>query len=553
MGFERFLLRGEIGHYQGIRLGLSYSEHPYYWNNSSLSPYQGSNNVQVLSSDFKPFEKSVKRKALGLTLSYEPNSPWTPYATMKLEQKQGTQASYISFIPGVGYAPSYLAKPVDQQTLNSQAGLKYRQENWGTEFAYRGSVYRNDHRTLYYGETGNVFANQLAYEPDNEFHQLSLSGDYRTDSQIVNSRLQWSQSTSQADVAQYPQAPIMQSNFQGKVNTWSFDAHYLNRLSTKSTLKLNIDYLDRDDKSDKDTLVGSQRLDYDRSQTKASVALQHKLTRSLRVNGGYDYRHNKRSYADREVTQNNQLYLATRYRPAGSWQLGAKLLYDVRSGSDWSTSSSAPNLRKFYLADRDRLESRVDTSFDVSDVWQITLDAWIANDHYRKPDIGTSFARDLGYDLGLNWALIGGTTGYAYLNQQRIVSEQQHANSDVSDYARFQSELTDDITTIGIGISDNSLMASKLSLSMDYSYSDGRGKTQTTGGSYQYPNNSATTHRAEIKGQYQLTEQQTLHLDMRYERFSEFDYLYSQDSLTLGNVDQNYNGYFAFVGWGYQF
>ncbi|MBY6198938.1 MtrB/PioB family outer membrane beta-barrel protein [Vibrio hangzhouensis] len=65
--------------------------------------------------------------------------------------------------------------------------------------------------------------------------------------------------------------------------------------------------------------------------------------------------------------------------------------------------------------------------------------------------------------------------------------------------------------------------------------------------------NDATSHRAEIQGRYQLTEQQTLHLDMRYERFSEFDYLYSQDQATMGDINQNYNGYFAFVGWGYRF
>ncbi|MGR5347762.1 MtrB/PioB family decaheme-associated outer membrane protein [Vibrio mediterranei] len=553
LGFERFLLRGEIGNYQGVRLGLSYSEHPYYWNNNSLTPYTGSNNVQVLDSDFRNFEKSVKRKVLGLNLSYEPDSPWTPYADMKLEQKQGTQASYISFIPGFGYAPSYLAKPIDQQTLNSQAGIKYRQQDWGAEITYRGSVFRNDHSVLYYGETGNVYSNQHSYEPDNDFHQLSLLGDYRATTQSLNSRLQWSQSTSDAGLTQYPQAPIMQNNFKGKINTWSFDANYLNRLSNKSTLKVKLDYLDRDDKSDTNALVGIQRVDYDRSQSKALVALNHKLSRSLRLDGGYQYRRDKRQYADREMTQNNQVYFGARYRPVGDWQLGAKLLYDIRSGSNWSYASSSPNLRKFYLADRDRLESRIDASYDLTQTWQVTLDAWLANERYPKPDIGTSFASDMGYDLGVNWVLLGTTSGYAYLNQQRIQSEQQHANSNASDYARFQSELTDNITTIGVGIADDTLLESRLRLSFDYSYSDGRGRTETNGGGYQYPDNDATSHRAEIQGRYQLTEQQTLHLDMRYERFSEFDYLYSQDQATMGDINQNYNGYFAFVGWGYRF
>jgi hypothetical protein len=60
-------------------------------------------------------------------------------------------------------------------------------------------------------------------------------------------------------------------------------------------------------------------------------------------------------------------------------------------------------------------------------------------------------------------------------------------------------------------------------------------------------------HRAEIKGSYQFDEHQSLRLDMRYERFSESDYLFSQDQATLGNVNQEYNGYYAFVAWDYRF
>ena len=51
-----------------------------------------------------------------------------------------------------------------------------------------------------------------------------------------------------------------------------------------------------------------------------------------------------------------------RYRPTGALQLGGKLAWSTRDGSDWRHDSAggngSPTLRQFYLADRDRVELR---------------------------------------------------------------------------------------------------------------------------------------------------------------------------------------------------
>lgn len=553
LGFDRFLLEGEIGHYDGLRVRGSYSETPYYWNNSSLSAYSGSNNVQT-SGDLKAFDKSVTRKKLDLGVKYTPHTPWRPHADMTFEKKEGTKSFYTSAVPGVGSVPGYIQKPIEHETLNASAGVSYLEERWMVDFAYRTSIFRNDYTALYYGPSGDPYMNQFSLEPDNEFHQLALSGNYRWDRQSLTSRVMWSQATSDGGLDAFPDVHNRKSKFKGHVNTWQVDANYLNRLSRKTSLKVTADYRDRDDRSDLDALIGVTRKEYDRTQSRLGTAVDHRFSRSLRMSAGYNYRYDKREYADRERTEDHTLYLSARYRPDADWNAGAKLSYQTRDGSDWHNSNSSDvNLRQYYLADRDRIELRGDANYDVTDNVQLTAEAWYADEQYPTPDVGVSEGQDYGYDLGINFYLENDTTGYAYYNQQSIRSEQQHANSNSPDWGRYSTSIEDDINTVGIGLSRDNLLSKKLDIALDYSYHYGRGRTDTTGSGYRYPNNSSKGHRVELKGDYRLDENQTIRVDMRYENFSEDDYLFNGETANMGDVNQKYDGYFGFVTWEYRY
>ncbi|WP_275862348.1 MtrB/PioB family decaheme-associated outer membrane protein [Vibrio sp. CAU 1672] len=552
LGLQRFLVQWEVGQYDGLQFLGSYSESPYYRNYNGLSAYQNSSG-SLLSEELSSFTTKVTRETFNLALKYTPYSPWKPYATMKHEQKQGTGTLYSTSIPGYGNVPGYLPKPIEHETLNTHAGVSYVEENWMADVAYRGSFFRNDRPALYYGTESSPYANHIAYEPDNDFHQLALSGNYRIDRQTLNGRLLWSRSTSEGGMAPFPQSPVTSDTFHGEINTFQLSADYHNRFTRQTAFKLSADYRDRDDDSDKSVVIGTDREEYDRDRTKLEAALDHRLNRSLRLKAGYDYQRDRRSYADREETEDQTLFLGARYRPDANWSLGGKIAYHFRDGSNWKNDDpDDAHLRNYYLADRDRIELRGDGTYELTSNMQLVVEAWYADDEYPTPDIGISEGKDYGYDVSINFYLDNGVSGHAFVNQQTIRSTQQQANTDVIGWGRYSSESKDNITTLGFGLSKDDLLEDTLLVSFDYSYHRGEGSTATTS-SYQYPDNESTSHRFEFTGDYQLSDNQNILINIRYENYDEDDYLFTQEAANMGDVLQSYEGLFGSVYWRYRF
>ncbi|MFB1093325.1 MtrB/PioB family decaheme-associated outer membrane protein [Vibrio diabolicus] len=553
LGLQRFLMQWEMGQYDGLRVLGSYSETPYFWNQSSLSAYHPREDALV-SGDLSKYDNSVTRETFKLELKYTPHTPWKPYASMKHERKEGTASLYSSTIPGYANAPGFIPKAVDNETLNTQVGVSYIEDLWLVDIAYRGSFFRNDKSAIYYGGITTPYANHLAYEPDNDFHQFAVTGSYRLDQQTFSGRLLWSQTSSEGGLNPFPQSPVNSNTFDGETNTWQMSADYHNKLSRDTAFAISADYSDKDDNSDRNTIIGSTREKYDHTKTKLEATLKYRVTSDVKVNTGYHFRQDERSYADRKRTDEQRVFVGAQYRPNRPWQLGGKVSYSFRDGSDWQDDSSdSPNLRQYYLADKERIELRGDGGYDVTNDVQLLAELWYGNDDYVKPDIGLSEGEDYGYDISVNFNLLDGLNGHVFYNQQVIRSEQQQANSDVVGWNRYTTKLKDDITTIGFGVSKEQLLDDKLSISFDYSYSQADGKSSTTSGGYQYPDNEANSYRFEVIADYEVSENQNVQLNLRYEDYSEEDYLFNNETETMGDVLQSYEGLYGGVYWKYRF
>lgn len=552
LGLQRFLLEWESGRYDGLRLQGSYSETPYFAGDSWLSVYHD-NGSYLTSGSLDTFSPKTTRETVNLSVKYTPRSPWQPHASMKHERKTGTRALYTFVNPGLGNNPGFIPKPIENETLNTDLGISYIAKDWMTDLSYQGSFFRNDDPALYYGLAANPYQNQIAYEPDNDFHQLALSGNYRLEEQTFNSRLLWSRSTSESGMNPFPQSPVLSDSFRGEINTVQLSADYHNQLSRKTAVKVSADYLDRNDDSDRHTVIGTTRKEYDRDRTRLEVAANHKLSRSLRLNAGYEYKRDRRPYADREQTEQQAIYVGSRYRPQADWTLGGKLTYVSRDGSAWNNSDTdAPRLRQYYLADRDRLELRADGSYQFSPRVQLVVETWYADDQYPTPDIGISDGKDYGYDASVNFSLDSGVNGHAFINQQYIRAEQHHANSDVVGWNRYTTRSRDNITTLGLGLSKDDFFQDTLQLSFDYSYSRSTGETDASSNGYRYPDNRTSAHRFELTGDYQISADQNVLLNIRYEKYTESDYLFVQEE-NMGDVMQSYDGIFGAVYWRYHF
>ena len=86
--------------------------------------------------------------------------------------------------------------------------------------------------------------------------------------------------------------------------------------------------------------------------------------------------------------------------------------------------------------------------------------------------------------------------------------------------------MRDEITTLGLGLTQKKAFDRDLELGLDYSFAYGRGKTDASKG-YDYPDLTSKQHRLEGYALYQLTKQHSLRWDVRYEYFQDVDYLYT--------------------------
>ncbi|MFB2862092.1 MtrB/PioB family decaheme-associated outer membrane protein [Aeromonas sp. MdU4] len=554
LGMRRFSLALEQGYYDGARAKIGYSESPFYWNSHGKSVYRP-DDQPMTAGTLAEFDKEVIRKKLTAGLAYTPKSPWRPYADFSYEKKEATLASYLSTIPGIGSVPGFLPKPVDGTTTTLvKSGVSYLGEGWLVDLAYNGSLYRNDDTALYFGSASDPYANERAYEPDNSFHQVSLSGQYNWDRQSLTGRVLSSHATSDGNLTAFRQAPITQNEFHGEIDTFQTDAKWVGRFGRDLTLRAGGEYRDRQDNSDKLVVIGKQRQPGDRSHRKGNLEADYRLSRSVKVTGGYQYRADEREYADRRKTDEQTLFLKSRYRPVGDLQLGGKVSWSTRNGSEWQNNNTnvSPTLRQFYLADRDRLELRGDLQYAFSEQLSSSLEGWWAKADYQEPNIGLSEGEDYGIDLTLNQQFDENLSGHLFGNRQWLSSNQNHAYTGAPDWDPYSTQVRDEITTLGLGLTQNKAFDLALELGLDYSFSYGRGQTEASKG-YDYPDLTSKQHRLEGYALYQLDEKQSLRWDMRYEFYHDVDYLFTGEEYNMGHVNQNYNGYFTAISWLYKF
>ncbi|WP_421251569.1 MtrB/PioB family decaheme-associated outer membrane protein [Aeromonas sp. 600584] len=554
LGMRRFSMALEQGYYDGARAKIGYSETPFYWNSHGKSVYRP-DDTPMTAGALAEFDKEVVRKKLTMGLAYTPKSPWRPYADFSYEKKEATLATYQSSIPGIGSMPGFVPKLVDgSSTTLVKSGISYLGEGWLVDLAYNGSLYRNEETAFYFGSASDPYANERAYEPDNSFHQVSLSGQYNWDRQSLSGRILSSRTTSDGNLAAFRQVPITQSDFHGEIDTIQTNAKWVGRFGRDLTLRAGGEYRDRQDNSDKQVVIGKQRQPGDRSHSKANLEADYRLSRSVKVTGGYQYRADEREYADRRKTDEQTLFLKSRYRPVGDLQLGGKLSWSTRDGSEWKNNNTnvSPTLRQFYLANRDRFELRGDLQYAFSEQLSSSLEGWWARANYPEPDIGLSEGEDYGIDLTLNQQFDENLSGHLFSNVQWITSSQNHAYTGAPDWDPYSTRVRDQITTLGVGLSQKKAFDLALELGVDYSFSYGRGQTDASKG-YDYPDLTSKQHRLEGYALYQLDEKQSLRWDMRYEFYHDVDYLYTGEEYSMGHVNQNYNGYFTAISWLYKF
>lgn len=522
-------------------------------------------NNGLLLPDSRPrfLDLELQREKVGIGLEGDLDALLTDlkgYINYGQEDKTGNRRSSLLANSG----PMNFALPVDATTQNINAGISIDQHQWQSELAYNGSYYRNhiNHLSLPYAD--NVYA----ATPDNDAHQVSLTGQYLLGTNVISGRLATGRMIQDDNLIQVSGNPLQ--SWDGEVETLDARIGFSSMLSPRWRLNSQLDYSDRDNKSstwdfaqfEVDNVSGAfkQNVAMDIQRTNFKLQSSYRFNSDYRLLGGFDYKAVERNYTEREETEDSALWAKLNIRVIPKTVVDLKASYETRDGSTYDSLEATsieenPLLRKFYLADRNR--NGLELSVNHTPLQWLTLDfdAHYNNDDYDDTLIGLTEVQDYGYNVQLSAQLSNRFNVFASAGQQWIESDM--AGSQAYSTPDWYTNIDDEFIDLNIGFTYDGLMNDRLSIGGNYQFANSASDTLiTTTINQPYGDYYSYSHNLELYGRYALNDRMGLKLSYQYERYYDTDYAevstYAVSGLvTLGELNHNYNAHLLMLTFSY--
>lgn len=153
----------------------------------------GSTPEQVAAVSAAANERTLKVKRSKQTLGYGMylTPDWSAYANFTNEQRKGARPYGGTFFFNFPFPDNggvfETVKPIDDSTVNVNAGLRYASPAWRFDFGYSGSFYRDANRRYTFqtpyalrpvmpnAVAAPLTTGQMSTEPDNDYHNLKAT------------------------------------------------------------------------------------------------------------------------------------------------------------------------------------------------------------------------------------------------------------------------------------------------------------------------------------------------------------------------------------------
>ena len=511
-------LRGEnaLGLFaRGGRQGLfelraSYQEIPRRRFGGTSTPYRGSDDQRLpagwvagsttgqmaaLGDSLRSEPIASDLDVLGLGLSWEPASDWDLQVDYARRQEQGRARWGASFL----FNAIELAAPVDQVTDNLDASIGFTRERWQLRLAYFGSTYENRQQRLRwenaYSVPFGVDVGEAQPAPDNEAHQLSISGSLRLPARTVASMsLSSGEMTQDAALLAYtanpglPVTPLPAGSADAEVQTTRVNLRVTSSPWRKLSFEGEWRYHDHDNRTPQrlfdyvitDTVpsptgVSATAFDYRRDELK--LRAEYRPLRSLAMDLGLSTREVERSQQARDSTTTDRLWFELRTRVRGLAAFKAEANVERRDGSEYVALEDAaapqnPLMRKYNLADRDRDGLLFRASLLAIPQADLSFEYASTTDDYDQSLIGLTGSRSRRVGIDAAYAT-GRFSGWFSVSEENVRTEQ--GNSQTFGAPDWSATTQDRFTNAVIGLSQQQLFDT-FDLELEYSYSRSRGR-----------------------------------------------------------------------------
>ena len=537
---------------------------------------------------------------------------WSFETAFRNEEKTGLQTMGGAFyLDASNPHAALLPQTLDYTTRELDLAAHMTTEQGNLELRYLYSRFENSDNGLVwqnpydanYGPAVDYPAGygQMALAPDNQMHQWRASGNYRlSDKWFVQGGLSYSMALQDDDFLAYTMndallvpVALPRNSLDGEVNTTTLHTLIRYLASARLTLQAEYRYEDRDNQTPRDGYLyvrgdsgdqpSGEYTVYNRptSHTKNTFGVegQYRFPNRTRMTLGYEVEQIDRYNTAVESTQEDRFTLKLRNGSLQGLGVGFSIAFHDRAADTyhWDQSYYAfldadlinqtpasqryinhPLLSQYYLANRQRTETKLNLALGGSGRWQHNLDILWRDDDYDETELGLEWEQHTNMTFSSTYLPMEAVSITGYYTLDYLEAEQrgrafrggQEKNAFVvippypqaSDPDRDWTAAPTD-TVHSLGMSANwQVQKDVLDLALDYRFTHGTGEENLYSSgvsgisSEDLPDNKIRQHHLTMKGEYQVNQDLRIGVNYQYFRYEETNW--AVDDLLVNTINK---------------
>lgn len=439
--------------------------------------------------------------------------------------------------------PDFLAEPIDYTTNQWEAILNYTGGKLQLSGGYYGTFFTNRNAALDAINGGTN--NPVSLPPDNQSHQLYLSGGYSfTPTTRGNFKVSYAKATQDEPYFVAPTfAGNTNKNIDGEVHTTQVQMGLTARPAPKLSLLANLRYEDHDDKTPRVQFLAPTatrdgfNVPFSRNSTTGKLEASYRLPNEFRLTGGLDYEKRKRTSLPRRQiswrTENDETAYRLELRRSLSESLNGALSYirSNREGSDYlpATGPETDVIDTLHWADRQRDKVRLSLDWVPAEPLSVQFIADNARDQYDGRPLGpdTGKARfhsvDATYTLSEAWQLSG------WASREDTRARQGTRTSGGETWFANLRNLGD---AVGLGVRGK--LSSKLEVGTDLQRSSDRSEYHLAASTGSLPDVSYELNAFKVYARYAVRENYGVRADFIHERWKTDEWAWNEPTFYNG-------------------
>ncbi len=539
---------------------------PQDWVTARITP-----DMTALNASLNPVTLDTRRKIFDAGLSFKTGGKWRYGVDVQHTEKKGTRP----FGTGVfTLQAAHFPAPVDFTTNRVDLDIEYAGKRTRLRAGFSSSVFNNAYSSITWENpfrpVGNTGVLRAALEPDNSFHQFSLTGNF-----TPSRKLRFSGSAAIGRAKQdesflpysinpdFDDLTLPQASLGGKVETSSLNlaARLAARLSPKVSFNLRAKIDERDNKTPVDFYTPvitdvvqwpptlNRPYSFKRSQYSADFSWRARA--GFRIRAGAKLKNHDRTLQSVRETEETTWWGEVNFNHWAMAQLRIRFETSAREISPYMTIND-PGLqenvlmRKFNLADRDRDRTVVELDLSLTERLSIGLSYFISRDNYAQSVLGLLDSDDESFSLDLGFVINSGINLHAFFTRDEYESEIRGPAG--FNTGPWLSRTDDSFTSYGIGLSGK--LNDKIRLEFDLVSSDSRGRiaTETAAGEAPFPSLKTDLLNTRVSISYRVSKQWGWTLYAEHEDYDSKDWQIDglghdgiNAILTLGEVSPDYS------------